>query len=138
MKEVLAGYKGQDKVEKGFAFLKGSDFFTSSLFLKKATRIKALCMIMVLSLLIYSIAQRRLRKKLDELGQTLPNQIQKEVKNPTMRWIFQIFHDINYVTITINGVTTEVIQGVDQLHQKILNLLGHNVQAIYQKSFISG
>src|SRR5207249_931555 len=64
MNDILVGYKGQDKTEKGFAFLKSPDFFASSLFLKKPSRIDGLLMIMVLSLLVYSIAQRRLRNQL--------------------------------------------------------------------------
>ena len=130
--EVLVGYKGQDKTEKGFAFLKSPDFFASSLFLKKPSRIDGLLMIMVLSLLVYSIAQRRLRNKLVVLKSTFPNQINKPIQNPTMRWIFQLFEGINYVTLTINGVTTKIIEGVNAIRARVIELLSPNVQAIYQ------
>ena len=89
-------------------------------------------MIMVLSLLVYSIAQRRLRNKLVVLKSTFPNQINKPIQNPTMRWIFQLFEGINYVTLTINGVTTKIIEGVNAIRARVIELLSPNVQAIYQ------
>jgi len=132
--DVLVGYKGQDKTEKGFAFLKSPDFFASSLFLKKPSRIDGLLMIMVLSLLVYSIAQRRLRNKLVLLKSTLPNQINQPVQNPTMRWIFQLFEGINYVTLIIGDVTTKIIEGMNTLRSRVIELLSPNVQAIYKNS----
>jgi len=58
---LLKHYKAQSEVEKGFRFLKDPLFFVSSLFIKKPSRIDALLMVMTLSLLVYSIAQRRMR-----------------------------------------------------------------------------
>ena len=46
---------------------------------------------MVLCLLIYSYAEWKLRRKLKEAGQSVPNQLKKPTQKPTMRWIFQIF-----------------------------------------------
>ena len=136
--EVLIAYKGQDKVEKGFAFLKSPDFFAASLFLKKPSRIDGLLMIMVLSLLVYSIAQRRLRKQLILLKSTLPNQINKPIQNPTMRWIFQLFEGINYVVLVIEGVTTRLIEGINPLRAKVIAFLSPNIQAIYRNSSAGG
>jgi transposase len=136
--QVLTKYKGQDKVEKGFAFLKKDEFFTSSLNLEKPGRIEALLMIMVLSLLIYSMAQRRLRKKLKELNETIPNQVNKQVKNPTMRWIFQLFEGIDFITIEINNTKKAFIKGINELRKKVINLLGGNTARIYQTSLSWG
>ena len=61
--EVIAAYKGQSHVEGGFRFLKDPLFFVSSLFVKKPNRIEGLLMVMTLALLVYSVAQRRLRKQ---------------------------------------------------------------------------
>ena len=116
---VLVGYKGQDKCEKGFAFIKSNEFFTTSLFLKKPQRIEALLTIMVLALLVYSIAQRHLRRALALSCLTLPNQINTPTTTPTMRWIFQLFEGIDHVIITIDGVKTETIQGLNELRKKL-------------------
>ncbi|MGR5456604.1 IS1634 family transposase, partial [Vibrio alfacsensis] len=54
MSELLKHYKSQQKVERGFRFLKSPEFLTSSIFLKKPQRIEALLMVMTLSLLVYA------------------------------------------------------------------------------------
>ncbi|AEB69733.1 MAG: hypothetical protein METHSR3v1_590009 [Methanothrix sp.] len=54
---MLRYYKGQQTVERGFRFLKDKCFHVSEVYLKKEGRIEALCMIMALSLLIYSFAE---------------------------------------------------------------------------------
>jgi transposase len=137
--EVLKNYKEQDHTEKGFAFLKKPEFFTSSLNLEKPGRIEAILMIMVLSLLVYSVAQRRLRKQLDERNQTVPDQLKKPIKNPTMRWIFQLFEGINFVKGTaINGTKTAFVYGMNPLRLQIVSLLGQNVLKIYQTSLGAG
>ncbi|AKB27614.1 hypothetical protein MSSIT_0895 [Methanosarcina siciliae T4/M] len=51
-------------------------------------------MIMVLYLLIYSIAEWKLRTRLKEENGTVPYQIKKSAKTPAMRWIFFIFQGI--------------------------------------------
>jgi len=60
--EVIAAYKAQSQVEGGFRFLKAPLFFVSSLFVKKPSRIQGRLMGMTLAVLVYSVAQRRLRQ----------------------------------------------------------------------------
>ena len=86
--EMLKYYKGQDKVEKGFRFLKSDTFSVSKVYLKNKSRIETLTMIMVLCLMIYAIAEWKLRTKLEEENETVPDQKEKPTKRPTMRWIF--------------------------------------------------
>ena len=83
--EVFDNYKGQKHVEKGFRFLKNPLFFASSLFLKKPERIVALTMVMCLSLLVYSIGERKLRQLLQEQGETIHNQVKKPTQRPTLK-----------------------------------------------------
>lgn len=135
---ILLEYKKQDYVEKGFAFLKSPTCFLSSLFLKKPERIDALLMIMVLSLLVYSIAQRRLRLQLKKSQQTLPNQIGKPTPNPTMRWIFQLFEGVNFVIVSLNDVKTFIIEGINDLRKHILSFLSPAIQKIYFSPVLTG
>ena len=85
--EIIHAYKQQNtSIENmGFRFFKDPLFFVSSLFLKKPSRIMGLLMVMTLTLLVYSIAQRRLRQALETQNETLPNQINQPIKTPTMR-----------------------------------------------------
>ena len=81
--EVIAAYKAQSQVEGGFRFLKDPLFFVSSLFVKKPSRIQGLLMVMTLALLVYSVAQRRLRQELARQQESLPNQINQPTQRPT-------------------------------------------------------
>ena len=101
--EVIVAYKGQAQVEGGFRFLKDPLFFVSSLFVKKPNRIEGLLMVMTLALLVYSVAQRRLRKQLAENHETVPNQINQPTPSPTLRWVFQLLEGIRRVQVTVQG-----------------------------------
>jgi transposase len=65
---MLQYYKGQNAVERGFRFLKDKSFREAEVYLKKEERIESLSMIMVLSLLIYSIGEWILKKRLKRDG----------------------------------------------------------------------
>jgi transposase len=56
--------KNQSKVEKGFRFIKDKSFRVSEVYLKKPQRIEALSMVMVLTLMVYSVAEWKLRERL--------------------------------------------------------------------------
>lgn len=71
---------------RGFAFLKDPLFLASSVFVKKPSRIVALNLVMVLCLLVYRLAEHRLRSQLAATGQTIPNQHKQPTDRPTMRW----------------------------------------------------
>ena len=114
--EILHHYKAQSAVERGFRFLKDPLFFVSSLFIKKPSRIDALLMIMTLPLLVYSIAQRRMRASMKKTNETIPNQINKPTATPTMRWVFQCFEGINFVqTEELYDKTNIYLDGFDKL-----------------------
>jgi transposase len=132
--EVVVAYQSQYQVERGFGFLKDPLFFVSSLFIKKPQRIMGLLMVMLLSLLVYGIAERRMRTCLSEQEETLPNQINQEIKTPTLRWIFQLLDGIHLLKIFINNQFHQVMEGITSLRQKILLLFGSTVANIYQIS----
>jgi transposase len=96
---MLAEYKAQQGVERGFHFLRDPWFIVHSVFLKSPRRIETVMMVMTLGLLVYNVAQYRLWDKLKTTGETFPNQLEKEVKNPTLRWIFQIMEGLGIARI---------------------------------------
>lgn len=136
--EVIRAYKDQSFVERGFRFLKDPLFFVSSLFLKKPSRIQGLLMVMTLSLLVYAIAQRRLRAELTKRGETLPNQIDIPTARPTLRWIFQALEGIHRVTIATETGVRVLVEGLTELRTKILQLLGPSVCQRYQVPALEG
>jgi transposase len=132
--EVIVAYKGQSHVEGGFRFLKDPLFFVSSLFVKKPSRIEGLLMVMTLALLVYSVAQRRLRAQLATHHETVPNQINQPTTSPTLRWVFQLLEGIHRIRMTVQGQAHDLIEGLKDVQVKILRLFGNEVCRLYQIS----
>ena len=129
---VLNEYKGQDCVEKGFAFMKAPSFFAEAFYIKSVKRIQALLVVMTLALLIYTVAQRRLRQWLAINKKTIPNQINKQIARPTLRWAFQLLEGIDYfINFAIAGPTQKIVTGITDLRRLILSAFGKTVMKIY-------
>lgn len=130
--EMLVAYKGQGVgPERGFRFLKDPWFFADSLFLKCPERIMALVMVMGLALLVYALAEHKLRTALQEKGESVPNQVRKPTQRPTMRWIFQMFEGIDLLQITTSGGIQQQVLNLQPVHRQILRLLGPCVEKCY-------
>ena len=109
-------------------------FMLDSIFLKSQKRIEALMMVMTLCLLVYNIAQYKLRNELKEKNESLPNQINKQVQNPTVRWIFQIMEGVGIVEFYKNEIhdpIKKVITNINELRKKIINLFGETARRMY-------
>lgn len=133
IEKLLSVYKdGQQSVERGFRLLKDPRFMTSSVFLKKEERIVALGLVMCLSLLIYTLTQRKLRLELQKQGKTIPSQTGKPTKKPTMRWVYECFEGITIFYEKIDETHHEFVLNMRQLHMDILRLLGITYQKIYE------
>jgi transposase len=130
--EVITGYKGQAQAEGGFRFLKDPLFFVSSLFVKKPCRIQGLLMVMTLALLVYSVAQRRLRRELARQNETIPNQLNQPTNRPTLRWVFQVLEGIERVRLMVDGQVRDLITGLNEGKIKILRLFSEQVCHVYQ------
>jgi len=130
--ELVATYKGQGSVEKGFRFLKDPLFLASSVFVKRPERLVALGFVMVVCLLVYRLAEHRLRTRLSETGQSIPNQVGKPTARPTMRWVFQLFEGIELLIIRSPTSVSRRVLRLKPVHERILRLLGPTFQKIYE------
>ena len=128
---VLAYYKGQQSVERGFRFLKDETFHASKIYLKKESRIQALSMIMVLCLFVYSVVEWYLRCRLKETGKTVKNQVNKPIQNPTLKWIFILFMKPAEVVVSINSHIQRFIVNLDTYVTEILGVLGPSFEKYY-------
>ncbi len=126
--DVLKGYKDQQKVERGFRFLKDPLFFAHSIFLKNEERICAMVMIMGLALLVYSIAEKKLRDALKKFNETIPDQKNKPTAKPTIRRVFQMFEGIGVVYKNLKMLQ---MTNLTPVRRKILSLLGPDYERIY-------
>jgi transposase len=133
VQELIQTYKEQHSVERGFSFLKDPLFLASSVFVKKPSRIVALSLVMVLCLLVYRLAEQRLREQLAATGQTVPNQLKQPTNRPTLRWMFQCFEGISLVGFTLpNGPPHWDIAGLGTLHEQVAALLGAYCEKLYK------
>ncbi len=109
--EMLTEYKKQQSAERGFGFLKDPLFFTDSVFIKSPERVEALAMLMGLCLLVYTLAQRKLRQALSESQSGIKNQLGKLTQRPTLRWVFQCFQSVHLLVVSgvkqISNLTSE-------------------------------
>ena len=121
-KELLTEYKSQQRVERGFRFLKSPQFLSDAMFLKSPKRIEAMLMIMTLCLLVYSALEYKIRGELKKQNKTFPNQLGKPVQNPTTRWVFENFHEIQIVYI--KELKQQLVANLLERNTFILDLLG--------------
>jgi transposase len=129
--EVINLYKSQQKVERGFRFMKDPLFMASSLFLKSPKRMMVLMMIMTLCLLLYAALEYRIRQSLQQAKKTFPNQKGHSISNPTARWVFQFFSGI-HVLLLENSQT--IVLNMNSNHLLLLSLLGEKYEKLYSGS----
>jgi transposase len=129
--DLLSAYKDQQKVERGFRFLKDPLFMASTLYLKSPKRIMALMMVMTLCLLVYAALEYRLRQALQQHDQTFPNQKGQPTRTPTARWVLQCFTGIHLLVIAQEQV---LVLNLSEPQRRLLAVLGERYVALYSNS----
>ena len=126
--QLLAAYKDQQQVERGFRFLKDPLFMASSLFLKSPQRLMALMMVMTLCLLVYAALEYRIREVLKTHQQTFPDQKAQACSHPTARWVFQYFSGIHLLII---AQLQTLVLNLNEHHLTLLRLMGQRYERLY-------
>jgi transposase len=131
--EVIQTDKEQHSVERGFRFLNDPLLLASSVFVKKPQRIVALSLVMVLCLLVYRLAEHRLRDQLVATGQTVPNQLKQPTDRPTMRWIFQCCEGVSLLAFSpSHGPPHWELAHLEPLHEQVAAFLGPPCEKLYK------
>jgi len=120
--ELLANYKGQGAVERGFRFLKDKSFRVAEIFLKKTPRIQALAMAMVLCLFIYALTDVRLWRELERTSGMVTSQTKKQAQRPTMKWVFFRFQRVRGFVVIEEGKRVKRVTNLNEELQNILRL----------------
>lgn len=131
--EMLLQYKSQAHVERGFRFLKSDEFELNHIYLKNPERIGALMMLMTLCLVVYNFAQYQLREALKHKDTVVPNQLGKPIKNPTLRWIYQLLSTISVLCLwdEKNQRWVKKVCNVKKIHKIILYHYGSEALEFY-------
>ena len=88
---------------------------------------------MVLCLLIYRLAEQRVREQLAATGQTVPNHLKQPTDRPTMRWMFQCFEGVSLVAFqSPQGPPHWELAGLEPLHAQVVALLGAYCAKLYK------
>ncbi|MCB4427072.1 IS1634 family transposase, partial [Xenorhabdus nematophila] len=124
---LLANYKAQQKVERGFRFLKSPVFLTSAIYLKKPERIEALLMIMTCSLMVYAALEHKIRTGLKQNPPFYPDMKGKPTQSPTARWVFLTFEGIS----TFEFQEHRMVTGIQMYQNALLKILGQPYESFY-------
>jgi len=96
--ELLQLYKEQDGIEKNFGFLK-DPAIVNAIFLKKPERIEALGLILLLSLLLWRLVERNLKRYVKKTNNRLPGWKKQLTGNPTSFMMTTKFLNILVISI---------------------------------------
>jgi transposase len=128
---LLKYYKEQGSVERSFKFVKDSTFHAAEVYLKNENRIAALAMIMVLSLLVYSVAEYIMRALLKEKNATVRGVKNKQTNKPTMKRVFFLFRRVRQIDEIVENVLVRNIVNMNPELPPILGLLGPPFEKYY-------
>ncbi|QEP43011.1 IS1634 family transposase [Ectothiorhodospiraceae bacterium BW-2] len=126
--KLLKIYKEQQKVERGFRFLKDPLFMATTFFVKSEERLMAITMIMTLCLMIYAALEHRIRQALSQFDEFFPDQVGGLTNKPTARWVFLYFKGIHVLVIR---KCEEMILNLNEHQKKLLLLLGKRYIDVY-------
>jgi transposase len=118
--DLLATYKAQDTVERNFGFLK-DDAIVNSLFLKTPARIEVLGLVLLLSLMVWRLMERTMRRSLQDSGATVEGWDKKPTSRPTSLMIVMIF--LSMVVIR-TGEKRFLANGMSPRQRAYLDILG--------------
>ena len=122
--ELFAAYKSQNKVERGFRFLKSPHFLLPAIYLKKPSRIESLMFLMSLCLLVYSALEKTIRDVLGDYKEAFfpekgrPN---RKTRRPTVEYILE---EMVFISLQKNADHEWVVAGIPAHIKKMLALLG--------------
>ena len=127
-KDILLEYKGQNKVERGFRFLKSPQFLTDSFYVKKPERLTSILMIMTLCLAVYSSLEYKIKIGLLLIGSYFIDQKGKDTQRPTAKWVFEYYSGIHLLII---DSSKKIILNLKERQKIILKALGNIYLEIY-------
>ena len=120
----LSAYKDQQKVERGFRFIKDPMFFVDAVYLKNEKRIMSMVMLMGISLIIYSLLEKKLRSAFIESGELFVDKLGKDTNKPTIRRTFNSFQGIHLYYTEYNGeIVQEKMVNMSPLQRQVLRIL---------------
>ena len=73
-------------------------------------------------------------QRLEQAQASVPNQLGKATRTPTMRWIFQLFEGVHLLIHKTRKKTEEIILNMNPVRCHVLATLGPQFEKIYSNS----
>ncbi|MBU4444566.1 IS1634 family transposase, partial [bacterium] len=128
--EFLKVYKGQSGVESNFKWTK-NPAAVAPIFLNTDDRILALGFVYLVALMVYTLMERQIRKKLIEEGKVIKGNKGK-TNNPTGEVLFWNLSGISVISYFIGDQIHKKTTNLTQMHELIISLFDFDMQ-IYQE-----
>jgi len=97
--EILKIYKEQDGIERNFGFLK-DPLVVNDVFLKKPRRIEAMGLVLVLSLMLWRLMERNMRRIANKENLTLQGWNNRDTYKPTS---FMMVSKFSHISVGVKG-----------------------------------
>lgn len=131
-REILGAYRDQNKnIESCFKFIKDKTYKLSTISQTKPSRIEAMLPVISLILLLNNLGKMDLQEELAKKNSTIPNQIGKEIKNPTLKWAFQLLRKVTRVRVSFSGKIFEQFKEIGEVQKLIIESFGSYAKDIY-------
>lgn len=126
--EILRDYKDQYKVEQRFGFLK-DPYYVGPVFLKKENRIKGLHHVLLLTLLVYCLFERRVRLNLKKEGQPFHVADSYKTYTPTGVTLLENLDELHIAWVFTPGqIRRELPKNISDKALRILRLVGYDAE----------
>jgi transposase len=122
---LLELYKNQSGIEQNFGFLK-DPVIVNSIFLKKPTRIEVLGLVLLISLLIWRLMERCMRRYLDETESEISGWKNRSTKRPTS---FMMTTKFLSILVAKAGKERQLVKPLRDVQMEYLQALGVNPEA---------
>jgi transposase len=129
-REVLVAYKEQHGVEQNYGFLK-DPVIVNSLLLKKPERLEALGVVLLLSLMVWRLIEKVLRRFVNESSETLMGLDKKQTSRPTTYMVTVLFKQVMIVKL---GENRGLASALSEAQQKYLEVLGFDERIFLQST----
>ena len=125
---VVWGYRGQNRLEDNWSRLKGKPCGLTPMFLHDERRILGLVLLLSLALRLLTVLEWKVRKKLQESGQTLKGlysgQAGRQAKRPSAELLLRAFKGLNLTIVEAAGQRLTHVTPLTNLQQTLLALWG--------------
>jgi transposase len=125
---VVWGYRGQNRLEDNWSRLKGKPCGLTPMYLQYESRVMGLVLVLSLALRLLTVLEWKMRKKLQESGQTLkglyPGQPGRQARRPSAELLLRAFRGINRSLVEGAGQRMTHVTALTSLQQTLLGLWG--------------